>query len=192
MKPRNINKGYRIYSRQPNGQKKNESTNFFYAILYSIWRFYVMIASLAIGLGRIFTFCLPIEWRTKANHNYDMAQKKAITPNDNGTATNIAIKIMGFLLMSDFCVFLGPIVKVIKKFGISSYIAAIIVIGMFGIIIFKLKDTFFDDSHYSKYFIKYEKRETSWKLLWGIITFIYIIFSFGCLFYGSESYQSIE
>lgn len=95
-----------------------------------------MIASLAIGLGRIFTFCLPIEWRTKANHNYDMAQKKAITPNDNGTATNIAIKIMGFLLMSDFCVFLGPLVKVIKKFGISSYIAAIIVIGMFGIIIF--------------------------------------------------------
>lgn len=151
-----------------------------------------MIASLAIGLGRIFTFCLPIEWRTKANHNYDMAQKKAITPNDNGTATNIAIKIMGFLLMSDFCVFLGPIVKVIKKFGISSYIAAIIVIGIFGIIIFKLKDTFFDDSHYSKYFIKYEKRETSWKFLWGIITFIYIIFSFGCLFYGSESYQSIE
>lgn len=64
-----------------------------------------MIASLAIGLGRIFTSCLPIEWRTKANHNYDMAQKKAITPNDNGTATNIAIKIMGFLLMSDFCVF---------------------------------------------------------------------------------------
>ena len=169
-----------------------KSTNLFYAIFYSIWSFHNSISSLIFSLLQTFTFVLPKDKRTKVNHRFEKGHKITNAPNDLGINAFFAIKIMGFLLLSNYCVFLGPMVKVIKKCGISSYFAAIITIGLFLIVLIKLNDSVFDESHYHKYFIEYDKRRTSWKIIWGIITFIYIIISFACLFYGAESYQRIN
>ena len=170
---------------------KND-TNYFYAIFYSLWRFETKMG-LKVGsfFRKVFMIILQKKWYTDAMKNPEMANKAINVKRDIGLGVHFAQRLMSAMILFNLALFVGPIAGFLENKGYHKWPLISLSLLCFLFLLY-LDETVFEESKYRKYLIKYDKRDSSWKRKWGILSIVYIILSFVCLFLGSDIFHHLK
>ena len=167
-------------------------TNYFYAIFYSLWRFEtIMDLKFATFSRKVLMIILPKKWYTDAMKKPEIANKAITVKRNLGVGVHFAQRTMSGMIIFILTLFVGPIAGFLENKGYHKWplISLMLLCVLFTLY---LDETVFEESKYRKYLIKYDKRDSSWKRKWGILSIVYIILSFVCLFLGSVIFDHLK
>ena len=167
-------------------------TNYFYAIFYSLWRFETKMG-LKVGsfFRKVLMIILPKKWYTDAMKKPEIANKAITVKRNIGISVYYAKRTMLGMIIFILTLFVGPIAGFLENKGYHKWPLISLMLLCFLFTLY-LDETVFEESKYRKYLIKYDKRDSSWKRKWGILSIVYIIFSFGCLIISSVIFDHLK
>lgn len=135
----------------------NNDTSCLYAIFYSFWR-----------MGT---------WGLKSDKSRDYRRSSV-------RAKTRAERLMGTMILLNLSFFVCLIGGYLETIGFNFKWSILVLLILCLLFVTYLDFTVFEEKRYRKYLIQYDKRDSSWKRKWCIISIVYVLFSYGCLILG--------